>query len=216
MKDSKFKELVHIYLDGDILPRDFMVLQRYLAQSEEHRKYFLQHCRLQRALSLALGKNRRVPDGEKICERIRRRRARQQRIPAFMGGAVVLIMALFMALPVVMVDKSIEGKLDHHIRQIQDVVNAVPLAFSSTTLPPEEMVVSTPMDPANEVMATVAVNPVSVAAEEARDTLGDSGYMGNTVTSTVSDWASRWIGEIPGHSTWTREARIKVLRAELF
>jgi anti-sigma factor RsiW len=216
MKDSKFRELVHIYIDGDISPRDFMVLQRYLAQSEEYRRYFVQHCRLQRALSLALGKSRRVPDGEKICERIRRRRARQQRIPALMGGAVVLMMALFMALPVVMVDKEIEGKLDHHIRQIQNVVNTVPFAFSSTSAPAVDGV--TEMVNGGDIYGTTNANMLANSAtnEDVIAEYDDGNYATNTMTSSVSDWASRWISDIPGHSSWTREARVKALRSDLF
>lgn len=55
MTDDEFKELVHLYLDGEIAPRDAERLRREVARDSERRRAFEERCRLHRAMRLALG-----------------------------------------------------------------------------------------------------------------------------------------------------------------
>ena len=55
MTDEKFKELVHLYLDGEIAPGDAERLRREVASDPERRHALEERRRLQRAMQLALG-----------------------------------------------------------------------------------------------------------------------------------------------------------------
>ena len=49
MKESKFIELLNLYIDQQITPEDAALLEEEILQNREHRKIYRQYCRMHRA-----------------------------------------------------------------------------------------------------------------------------------------------------------------------
>ncbi len=60
MKESRFIELLNLYLDQQISPDDAAELEAEIARSPAHRRTYLQYCRMHRACAL-LFENFRAP-----------------------------------------------------------------------------------------------------------------------------------------------------------
>jgi hypothetical protein len=54
MKESKFIELLNLYIDQQILPEDAALLEEEILQNPRRRQIYSQYCRMHRACSLAL------------------------------------------------------------------------------------------------------------------------------------------------------------------
>lgn len=145
MKDDKFQEFVHLYLDGEIQPREFRRLTRELSRNPARRDYFLQHCRLHRALSIALRKNQSqsLPSESQIYERISRKRARRARLPDWIGATAALILITFFVLPPAWVNSWLPGNLGDYSEDVRggfelavkDMQAALPLGGVSAEAP---------------------------------------------------------------------------------
>lgn len=153
MKDDKFQELVHLYLDGEIQPRDFRRLTKQLSRNPARRAYFLQHCRLQRALSIALRKNQSqtLPTEDQIYKRITRRKVRRSRLPDWIGATATLLLITFLALPPAWVNSWLPGNLGDYTGEVrgglelamkdnlQHIQKVLPLAVAQDAVSSEEV-----------------------------------------------------------------------------
>lgn len=184
MKDDKFQELVHLYLDGEIQPREFRRLTRELSRNPVRRDYFLQHCRLHRALSIALRKNQSqsLPSESQIYERISRKRARRARLPDWIGATAALILITFFVLPPAWVNSWLPGNLGHYA---EDVRGGIELAV-------KDMQQALPLVTASEVpLAEVESEDLGFVAEV------------HALPQEVLDWAvDPWDENLGGQPWW--------------
>jgi len=73
MKDSKFIELLNLYVDQEIAPDDAALLEAEIAHNPERRKVYLQYCRMHRASTVLFEsfKSGAVPSGNRLAEAAR-------------------------------------------------------------------------------------------------------------------------------------------------
>jgi anti-sigma factor RsiW len=69
MKDSKFIELLNLYIDHQISPEDAALLEAEIQQKPERRRIYRQYCQMQKAC-VVLAENFRseAPDNDKVVE----------------------------------------------------------------------------------------------------------------------------------------------------
>jgi hypothetical protein len=69
MKDSKFIELVNLYIDHQITPADAALLEAEIQQKPERRRIYRQYCQMQKAcVTLAENFRSDAPTGDKVIE----------------------------------------------------------------------------------------------------------------------------------------------------
>lgn len=70
MKESKFIELLNLYIDQEISADDAALLEQEIAHNPERRKVYTQYCRMHRASSLLAEsfKSGAVPSGSKLAQ----------------------------------------------------------------------------------------------------------------------------------------------------
>ena len=69
MKDSKFIELVNLYIDHQITPEDAALLEAEIQQKPERRRVYRQYCQMQKAcVTLADNFRSDAPASEKVVE----------------------------------------------------------------------------------------------------------------------------------------------------
>lgn len=69
MKDSKFIELLNLYVDHQISPADAALLEAEIQQKPERRQIYRQYCQMQKAcVTLAENFRSEAPAGEKVIE----------------------------------------------------------------------------------------------------------------------------------------------------
>ena len=68
MKDSKFIELLNLYLDQQIEPAEAALLEEEIARNPARRQTYQQYCRMHRACTLMFEQSRPTSDvGEKVA-----------------------------------------------------------------------------------------------------------------------------------------------------
>ncbi|MFA5262604.1 MAG: hypothetical protein WC378_02185 [Opitutaceae bacterium] len=73
MKDAKFIELLNLYVDQEITADDAALLEAEIAHNAEHRKIYMQYCRMHRASTVLFEsfKSGAIPSGGKLAEAAR-------------------------------------------------------------------------------------------------------------------------------------------------
>ena len=86
MKESKFIELLNLYIDREISPEEAAQLEAAIQADPERRRVYQQYCRMHRASTVLFESFRAesVPAGSKLAEAAR---AADERVIAFPGAA---------------------------------------------------------------------------------------------------------------------------------
>jgi hypothetical protein len=176
MKDSKFIELLNLYLDQQIEPADAALLEDEIARNPARRQTYQQYCRMHRACTLMFEQSRPTSDvGVKVAmtaaaaeEKIRAVPAPSRRY-AWVGYATGLAAAACVALV---------------------LVQRRPAAPAAAPAPAREEVVQItpkPVAPRTSGLAAVPVN-YQAAGQLAHAARRPSGVLPTTVDQPSLDW----------------------------
>jgi hypothetical protein len=84
MKDSRFIELLNLYVDREITPAEAAELEAAVQDRPERRRLFGQYCRLDRACTMVLAQGRAIPEPSVAADNV-------DRLPEQSGGPQKLI-----------------------------------------------------------------------------------------------------------------------------